>query len=1107
MNNLLKQLLLGGSATALVAGASFTAALAQENNSGALDIETVNSSASRIDLKGFEAPTPVTVIGVDTLNRDAKVQIGDEIRELPQIRGGNSITTGSFSGNLAQVNAGVDTVSIRGLGAQRNLVLFDHQRVVSSTVQDGYVDLSLIPSGVTQRVDVVTGGASAAWGSDAVTGVVNIVINKTFEGFKGSVTYSNSTEVSKPVYRASMAWGTAFLGGKGHTVLAADWTMDSDPLFAGEQWQAHQPNGRAFVYNPAYCSNIVYPGGGSSGGSCASVNPGQPLQIYAYGTGQTRYVQGGLVNGNSGGVAGAPIAANALKGTMFVGNEDTPTLFNYGTLYNSGNNCYNGCTNNQYDTGGWSSNNPYHSATYFSYTSYQLTPDIKASLQLNYARLSLRSYGNSVGGTNRRIYADNAYLPDSIAQQFVCAGGTPGGAGCSSTLSNGYNPYTHQYDLIAGQTVKNRQDHPAQYLTMGFEFTGNHPNPSPSALTDHRAVKYSMEDFCLSVRQNCGFYNKTLTRGVFTLEGTLSDDWVWNAYLEASQARVVEEIQQVISNRVTNALDAVRVTSGNVGTSGLPIGSIQCRGLLDSTEGTRPPSALGALGITQASEMVGCVPYDAFGTGEASSALLNYVKPSLNYQVAEATGNQTNGELDRLLVRMNQVEGAATMQGVLPWQLPAGEVGVSFGAEWRLDQSGQYLFDPRAIGSYPSGNFNGNLAAHLHSEEGFLEVAAPLLKNTFVQSLDLDVAGRLTNYSFSGLVETWKLGVTSQVNDDFKLRFTWSYDIRAPDNWDLYGPGSLGQISCPSFVIGPTGSNGGAPNSCFNVEGGNPNLQPEKAETLTAGIVLTPHWLDGVTASVDWYQIHLHGALYKPGSGLVLSRCQSGEEVYCGNLVFDRQGSYGAALGCGNLGSNDLACKGGDTTSQIDFVRIGPVNAALLTTAGFDFAVAYGFDLFTGSMDVSFNGNYVYDYSQTLNGVYFQGAGGGGYYGGGAKFQGTLNANYREGPWSYGVQLHLNGDSLMDLGTEGQPAISCADVTFSRQTVNGVVQDVPDMTPGQRCSAETNYNAMTAVTDLRVQYRWNNNITLFAAVDNVQDLPRGTSSLRRSYRFGVRWNY
>ncbi len=1108
MNNLLKQLLLGGSATALVAGASFSAALAQENNSGALDIETVNSSASRIDLKGFEAPTPVTVIGVDTLNRDAKVNIGDEIRELPQIRGGASITTGSSSGNLSQVNAGADTVSIRGLGAQRNLVLFDHQRVVSANVQDGTVDIALIPSGLTQRIDVVTGGASAAWGSDAVTGVVNIVLNKTFEGFKGSVTYSDSTEISDPVYRASLAWGTAFLGGKGHTVAAADFTINNTAVFPGDSARNHPNYGRGFVYNSAYCNSIVYPVNNgvtaTSGGKCAAVNAGQPLVVYAYGLGNTQSVVGGLVTGNTGGVAGAPVRSNGLKGTMFVGPDGTPSQFNYGTLYGSST-CYNGCTNNQFGTGGWGGpNNPYHSATYFSYTSYQPTPDIKASVQLNYARLTLRSHGNVVGGTGRRIYADNPYLPDSIAQSFVCAGGTPGDATCNSNLSNGYNPYTHQYDVgPAGSsfdTVGERQARPGQSITAGFEFSGNRPNPSPSSTTSVEAVDYNMDDFCNTIYQNCGWYNKALMRGVFTLEGSLSDNWVWNAYIEASQARVKENVQNVISNRVTNALDAVRITSGNVGTSGLPIGSIQCRGLLNPALATQSNATQISYGYTAAEEIQGCVPFNPFGDGQASVATMNYVKPSLNYRAT--------GELDVNLVRMSQVEGSASMQGVLPWQLPAGEVGVSFGAEWRLEQSGQFIMDNRSNAAmYPSGNFGNNMFAHLHSEEGFLELAAPLLKNDIVQSLDLDIAGRMTNYSFSGLVETWKIGLTSQVNDDFKLRATWSYDIRAPDNWDLFGPGAIGQNSCASFIIGPTGTNGGNPNSCFNVSGGNPNLVPEKANSLTAGIVMTPHWIDGLTASVDWYQIHLHGALYTPSLGTTISRCQQGETVYCPQIIFNRQGSFALAQGCGGAGLA-AACPGGDTTSQIEWVHISPVNANQLNTAGFDFAVAYGFDLFTGSMDASFNGNYVYDYSQLLNGVYFQGAGGGGYYGGGAKFQGTVNLNYREGAWSFGAQVRMTGESVMDLGTEGQPAINCEGLqSFTQVSQNGVTQNVATLSRGQRCSAETNYNAMTAPVDLRLQYRWNNNITLFANVDNVQDLPTAGGILRRSYRLGVRWNY
>ncbi len=94
----------------------------------------------------------------------------------------------------------------------------------------------------------------------------------------------------------------------------------------------------------------------------------------------------------------------------------------------------------------------------------------------------------------------------------------------------------------------------------------------------------------------------------------------------------------------------------------------------------------------------------------------------------------------------------------------------------------------------------------------------------------------------------------------------------------------------------------------------------------------------------------------------------------------------------------------------------------------------------------------------------------------------------------------------MDLGNQGNPAITQQRVTYTRQ--GGV--DIASVGAGQRnllTGAETNYNAIVVRTDLRVQYRWTNNITLFGAIDNVQDLPTAGGILRRAYRAGIRWNY
>jgi outer membrane receptor protein involved in Fe transport len=713
MNNLLKNLLLGGSATALLAGGAF----AQD-----LEVETVQSSVSRIDLKGFEAPTPVTVVGIEQLNRDAKVQLGDQIRELPQVRGGSSITSGSGTNNLSNLNAGADTVSIRGLGAQRNLVLFDRQRVVISAFQDGTVDLALIPSGLTQRVDVVTGGASAVWGSDAVTGVVNIVLNKTFEGFKGSFTYSNNTEVENSAYRASVAWGTSFLGGKGHIVAAADWNISNQTLFPGQLRRAgvNRTDGRGLVYNPAYCNtaNILPTGAPGGTSTCSSPNAGQPLLTYAYGVGNTQVVQGGLVGSNTAGAAGSGLTANSLKGVMFVGDNADPQQFYYGTVSNT-NTCYNGCTNDQYHLGDWTpAKQPYHSGTYFTYASYQILPDIKASIQLNYARLSTRANGGTIAGTNRVIYADNPYVPDEIAQRFVCntggaaAAGTAATAGCGTTLSNGYNPYTKQYQTGnpsgagAALTIAQRQARPSQTLTAGFDFSGNRQNPSPTSSSSVDAVDYNSNEFCEAILQNCGFYGKAFMRGVFTLDGVIGDSWTWTAYIGHSNSRIREKIANPVQMRLNNALDAVRITSGNVGTSGLPIGSIQCRGLLNSGQSATFSNAsqeafAGTFGITRASELAGCVTYNPFGTGEISNAARNYINPGINPDRSGIEG--------QVIANMQQEAAAFSMSGVLPWQLPAGEIGVAYGAEWRIDRHGQYGIDPRSqAGLYPSGNFGLN---------------------------------------------------------------------------------------------------------------------------------------------------------------------------------------------------------------------------------------------------------------------------------------------------------------------------------------------------------------------------------------------------------------
>src|SRR5678816_4849779 len=119
-------------------------------------------------------------------------------------------------------------------------------------------------------------------------------------------------------------------------------------------------------------------------------------------------------------------------------------------------------------------------------------------------------------------------------------------------------------------------------------------------------------------------------------------------------------------------------------------------------------------------------------------------------------------------------------------------------------------------------------------EEGFLEVDVPVLKNQFVDSLDVSAAGRITSYSTSGMVQTWKLGATSQLNEDIKLRASWSNDIRAPGVGELF---SVALISTQTNVVYPPPPGVGKSSNLSFGAPGNPNLVPEQSYTVSGGVV------------------------------------------------------------------------------------------------------------------------------------------------------------------------------------------------------------------------------------------------------------------------------
>jgi iron complex outermembrane recepter protein len=167
--------LLGGSALALAAVALVnSAAFAQTT---AANVESVVVTGSRLP-STFEAPTPVTVLDATQIRQSGAVTIEDTLNQTPQFRGGQG--DGKF--NNGQGTGGA-TLNLRGLGAVRNLVLVNGRRY---TIQgpDQTTDVDTIPTALIERTEIVTGGSSAVYGSDAITGVVNFIMRQDFEGIE-----------------------------------------------------------------------------------------------------------------------------------------------------------------------------------------------------------------------------------------------------------------------------------------------------------------------------------------------------------------------------------------------------------------------------------------------------------------------------------------------------------------------------------------------------------------------------------------------------------------------------------------------------------------------------------------------------------------------------------------------------------------------------------------------------------------------------------------------------------------------------------------------------------------------------------------------------------
>jgi outer membrane receptor protein involved in Fe transport len=266
-------------------------------------VEDMIVTGTRIVRDGFSAPTPVTVLTLEDIqNTSPSNNIADFVNQLPALAGSTRPSNSRL--NLSSGQAGINALNLRNLGAERTLVLLDGRRSVGSTVT-GLVDVNTIPQSLVKSVEVVTGGASSAYGSDAVAGVVNFVLDKKYEGLKLTIDNGITGEGDGHNYSIGAAAGFAFGGGRGHVLLSAEHAHRDGIFQVDRDWNA---TGYVRIQDPAWTT--------------ASSTPRFLIRRQV---GAANSTPGGLITNSAGGVA------NRLRGLYF-GTNGAISQYQYGAL-------------------------------------------------------------------------------------------------------------------------------------------------------------------------------------------------------------------------------------------------------------------------------------------------------------------------------------------------------------------------------------------------------------------------------------------------------------------------------------------------------------------------------------------------------------------------------------------------------------------------------------------------------------------------------------------------------------------------------------------------------------------------------------------------------
>lgn len=942
------------------------------------ELEEIIVTGSRIARDpNLGSSVAVQSVSAQDIQLSGEMDVTDVIRKIPALMTSNSgdLSTNASAFDTASgvvSSAGESVLQLRGMGLERTLVLVDGRRHVAGGAGTAAVDINTIPQQLIERVEVITGGASAIYGADAVTGVVNFIMKDDFEGFEVNVQAGIASEGDGEDYGIGAIWGTNFNDDRGNFTIAVDYRK-REPLRQGDRsWSADNgiasddnnpelrfqqgdisgstPNFEAFFSaDPAvgrFPFGLRIPSEAdfiadftAEFGSAPAISADETALFSRALNAPTRFIgrhrtfsissEGGVIVPADFLFHGVDVNGNGTEDCLesFLGYN---SLFEGVDAFGLTGGCWNidqGGVVRVYEDGAVAGN--FNQFGGDGVHAFGFDPD---SLSLDDEKITINLSGNYELADNLTVFAEFKYMTQDTFNFSVGTG---------------------FYDL----------------LTVAPD------NPFiPSPLD---AIAAASGGFFITRDPNdLGFSNdkneRELTRFVVGLEGEFDNGWGFEFAVNRGQTDITQVNNgATIMDRYFAAIDVISDANGN------PI----CRSDVDPA---RPPTTVfGIPGFDPAFHTFvpgdgTCVPYNILnGPVGASQAVIDWVMTDVVHEY-----------------KIEQTVFSFILDGDTGFGFDAGNVAFAAGTEFRIETSSA-IFDPLARGVCPIDTLDCNEGELLRDFgltqtslvfdpeflvnntvgtfdvwELFGEVDVPLLSGaSFAEELSVNGAVRFSQYSNVGDTVTWQGGVVWAPVEDIRFRGTVSRAVRAPNIGELFQPESAATFRpfdpCEQSAIDTLIANGdprGAirATNCLadgipvgfedplsarftGVTSGNPSLSEEEADTFTAGFVFQPRFLEGLTLSLDFWDIEITDAISAVDDQDIVDNCYDSSTFpneFCGLIRRERDPASAQFLG-------------------LKFLRQTQLNFGKIESSGIDFTLGYVFELGASTFDLGLQGSKV----------------------------------------------------------------------------------------------------------------------------------------------------